>query len=91
MGKQEKIIKRLFSKPNDFTKQELKALLTGLGYQESTKGKTSGSRICYYKVKENGRKAVLALHSPHPGNVLKPYMIKIVLEHLIEEGEIDEL
>lgn len=39
MGKKEKLLERLLSKPKDFTYNELKSLLNGLGYVETIKGK----------------------------------------------------
>ena len=45
MSKIEKLLTRLYSKPKDFTYQELKTLLEQLGFIEYNKGKTSGSRV----------------------------------------------
>lgn len=83
MSKQDKLLKRLLSKPRDFTYQEAKTLLNQLGYIENNKGKTSGSRIVL--VNKKGKK--IELHKPHnTGNILKPYQIKIILK-CIEEVE----
>lgn len=42
MGQKEKLIRRLKSKPRDFTFQEAETLLGYLTYQRFNKGKTSG-------------------------------------------------
>jgi hypothetical protein len=44
MGRRDKLITRLKSRPRDFTWEELVRLLEGLGYAEAKAGKTGGSR-----------------------------------------------
>lgn len=83
MGRKEKLIKRLKSKPKDFTYIEMKTLLELLGYQQLNKGKTSGSRIMF--TNENNSNYV-SFHKPHPNNELPYYVIKNVLENLEKEG-----
>lgn len=78
MSKKEKIIKRLKSKPKDFTYDEAKNILNNLGFYENNKGKTSGSRIAFM----NENKVKIDLHKPHPGNILKEYQIKKLLNIL---------
>ena len=82
MSKAEKLIERLKSKPKDFTYQELKTLMEGLGCYEDNKGKTSGSRIAF--VNSYGYK--LQLHKPHSSNALKDYQLIIVLKRLYDWG-----
>ena len=48
MSKAEKLLERFLSKPKDFTFEELRKLLKGLGYEEAKAGKTSGSRVAFY-------------------------------------------
>ena len=45
MGQKEKLIKKLLSKPKNFTFSEAESLLAYFDYVRSNKGKTSGSRI----------------------------------------------
>jgi hypothetical protein len=45
LSKKEKIVKRLLSRPVDFSFAELTTLLGLLGYSLSEAGKTSGSRV----------------------------------------------
>lgn len=77
MSKLEKLLKRLHSKPKDFTYQEAKTLLEQLGFVEYNKGKTSGSRV---KFKNEKYKFPIELHKPHnTGNILKPYQVNEIL------------
>jgi hypothetical protein len=79
MSKEEKLVKRLLAKPNDFTYNELRSLLTHLGYVESQSGKKSGSRVAF--INDND-KHIIRLHKPHPGNELKKYQIEQLIEEL---------
>lgn len=51
MGTKEKLIRRLQNRPKDFTFDEAKTLLNYFGYNLSNKGKTSGSRIMFVKIR----------------------------------------
>ena len=79
MSKEEKLVKRLLAKPNDFTYNELKSLRSHLGYVETQGGKTSGSRVAFINEKD---KHIIRLHKPHPNNELKKYQIEQVIEEL---------
>ncbi|MEY5068446.1 MAG: hypothetical protein RLZ47_308 [Bacteroidota bacterium] len=79
MSKRDKLIKRLKSKPKDFTYNELKSLLSGLGYIESNSGSTSGSRVSFYNKEVDH---LMKLHKPHPSNILKSYLVDYVIEEL---------
>jgi len=81
MGKLEKMIERLRSNPKDFTFDEMQSLLLALGFELSNKGKTSGSRVKFFK---DGM--CISLHKPHPRKELLAYQIKQVIEALSEEG-----
>lgn len=79
MSKLEKLLKRLYSRPKDFTYQEAKTLLEQLGFMEDNKGKTSGSRVWF--IHKDGRK--IEMHKPHnSGKTLKPYQLKEVIEKI---------
>ena len=80
MGKKEKLLERLNMKPRDFTFDEMETLLLSLGFRKIRAGKTGGSRVRY---EQNG--IPILLHKPHPGNVLKPYQIRHVLDVLKKE------
>lgn len=62
MGRKEKLILRLKSRPKDFTFEEAEALLKYFDYVRTDKGKTSGSRIAFVS-KEHGS---ILLYKPHP-------------------------
>lgn len=81
MGKLEKLIERLKSKPKDFTFDEIQTLLLGLGFECSNKGKTSGSRVRFSK-----DDVFIILHKPHPRKELLDYQIKQIVNTLSEEG-----
>ena len=84
MGTKEKLIERLKRLPTDFTFDEAERLLSMFGYVKSNKGKTSGSKVMF--MDEQKRK--ILLHRPHPGNVLKAYAIKEILDKLFRNGNI---
>lgn len=87
MSTKEKLIERFLRQPKDFTYQELSRLLNGFGYVEETKGKTSGSRVLFFnKEKEHA----IMLHKPHPGNIMKAYATKYVLQELQTIGLIEK-
>lgn len=48
MTKKDKLLERFLSIPKDFTYNELKTMLSGLGYKEYQLGKTSGSRVLFF-------------------------------------------
>ena len=82
MGTKEKLRDRFKAMPSDFTFDEMQRLLEGYGYEKCNKGKTSGSRIIF----KNGNKRPIMLHKPHPGNIVKGYAMKQVLDDLKEAG-----
>lgn len=82
MGTKEKLIARFSALPNDFTWEEMRRLLEALGYVQCNKGKTSGSRVIF---KGDGLKPIM-LHKPHPGRIIKGYMMKQVYDYLKSEG-----
>lgn len=81
MGQKEKLIKRLKSKPKDFTFEEVETLLKYFGYVRNDKGKTSGSRVIF-SCKD---RASILLHKPHPRKELLTYQIKQLIEVLEQE------
>ena len=49
------------------------------------KVKTSGSRVIF----KNGDKRPIMIHKPHPGNLIKGYAMKQVLNDLMDAGFIE--
>ena len=78
MSKLDKLVARLLSQPTDFTWDELLRLLRALGYRELAAGKTGGSRRAF----GNEAGTLIRLHQPHPGNVLKQYQLKQLIQQL---------
>ena len=85
MGRIDKLKNKLKSHPKDFSFNELKVLMKGLGFKEYAKGKTSGSRVKFYRESDG---ALFLLHKPHPGNCLKEYCLQDLIRFL---AEIEEL
>jgi predicted RNA binding protein YcfA (HicA-like mRNA interferase family) len=83
MSKLKKFIARLLQQPKDFTYDELRKTLSALGYVESNKGKTSGSRVAFIH-QVSGH--IIRLHKPHPGNILKAYQLNDIVKELKQEG-----
>jgi hypothetical protein len=81
MTKRDKLIARLKNRPRDFTWDELVRLLEGLGYREATAGRTGGSRRRFV----HATAPTIALHKPHPGNIVKMYVIEELVHMLAEE------
>ena len=82
MSSKEKLVARFLTLPANFTFDELERLLGLYGYTKSNKGHTSGSRVIF-KDKEGHP---IMLHKPHPGNIVKLYALRQVLEELQSKG-----
>ena len=83
MSQKQKLIAKLKSRPRDFTFEEAKSLLNHLGYYQTNKGKTSGSRVMFTSEQHETR---ITLHKPHPNNELPDYLIEQLIEQLSQEG-----
>lgn len=82
MGQKDKLIRKLKSKPRDFTFDEAQTLLEYLSYVRSDKGRTSGSRVMFTSA-EHG---TILMHKPHPRKELLEYQVKQLREKLEQEG-----
>jgi len=78
MSKKEKLLKRLESKPKDFTWKDLVSLMAQHGY-EIVERKNKGSKRTFYNKDIN---RIAHFHEPHPRKVLKQYQIENALEVL---------
>lgn len=83
MGSKEKLIERFKKQPKDFTFEETLSLLGYFGYVKHNKGVTSGSRI-RFKNEETGQ--YIDIHRPHPGSIMKAWMMKAIYQHLKNNG-----
>lgn len=85
MSRLEKDKERLRSIPKDYTYLEAKRILLQLGFCECQKGKTSGSRVKFYREKDQ---RVLLLHKPHPSDEMGTGCVKDLAEFLRSLGEL---
>lgn len=85
MSKLKKAKERLNLSPKDYTYSEAKYLLSQLGFEEYNKGKTSGSRVKFYRPKDQ---RIILLHKPHLGDEMSLGAIKDLATRLRELGEI---
>ncbi|KAA0947671.1 MULTISPECIES: type II toxin-antitoxin system HicA family toxin [unclassified Pseudomonas] len=76
MSKNEKLLAKLLNEQMTFTWPELVTLLRRLGY---TQIEGAGSRV---KFDKGDPSAMITLHTPHPGNELKHYIRRQIIEQL---------
>ena len=81
MSQRKKLIERFRTRPRDFTWNELTTLLESLGYKRASSGKTGGSRFRFV----HEQAPTISLHKPHPGNIVKRYVLKEILDILTRE------
>ena len=82
MSSIEKLRKEIKCRPNTFDWHDVKRIIKDVGYVESKGGKTSGSRVRF----THTTAAPIVLHKPHPGNEMKSYAIRLVVDMLEAEG-----
>ncbi|MEA3372909.1 MAG: type II toxin-antitoxin system HicA family toxin [Campylobacterota bacterium] len=72
MSKKDKLLKKFLQVPakKDLTFNELETLLQALGY---VKIEGDGSAVKFYNKEKD---SLISLHKPHPGNILKVYLVK---------------
>jgi len=80
VSKHEKLLKRLASRPADFTWAELVSLMASLEF-EMEKASGSGRKFVHPV-----RESVLYIHEPHPAKVLKSYQVRDAVFFLRKEG-----
>ena len=85
MGQIEKVKDRLRSLPKDFTFSEARRLLVHLGFKEYQKGRTSGSRVMFFRGSD---KAKILLHKPHPGDIMSMGNTEDLYRRLHEIGDL---
>lgn len=85
MSSLEKAKMELLKCSKNYTYDEAKSLLKKLGYEERTKGKTSGSRVLFYRESD---KRIIMLHRPHPEKTMDTGAVKDLINWLKEYGDI---
>lgn len=81
MTKRAKLVQRFLSMPTDFTYDETVRLLNGFGYEEIV---NDGSRRAF--INKNDDNHVIYLHEPHPGSIMKHYVLVDIRNILKERG-----
>lgn len=82
MSQKDKLIRKLKSRPKDFTYDEAETLLQYLTFRKDNKGKTSGSRVMFVSEKYG----TILLHKPHPRKELPEYQIRQLCTKSEQEG-----
>ena len=85
MSQLEKAKNRIKICPKDYTYDEARALLLKIGFEESNKGKTSGSRVRFFRRTDE---RVINLHKPHPQSTMREYAVKELKDFLESTGDI---
>lgn len=85
MSKFEKAKERILQKPKDYTYTEARYLLSQMGFKEYNKGKTSGSRVRFFREAD---KKVILLHKPHPGDEMDRGAVSDLIDYLKGIGEL---
>lgn len=78
MNRRDKLLKRFYGNPKDFTFDELKAVFSAYGFRLDNKGATSGSRVEF--VNDSLNLSYIA-HKPHPGNTVKAYAMRQAIDY----------
>lgn len=86
MSRHDKLLARFLQIPSDFTYDELRTLLRHYGYEEYTKGATSGSRAVFIRATD---KRKLLLHRPHNPEIVCKAAIEDIIDKLKEAGDIE--
>lgn len=86
MSTKDKLILRFLSLPKDFTYDEVVRLFAIFGFEEFSKGSTSGSRVQFYR--NDGQSYIM--HKPHPSAIIKPTALKQLAEYIKENNLIEE-
>lgn len=85
MSSHKKAIARIKSLPSDYTYTEAGSLLHHLGYTEYNKGRTSGSRVKFYRASDQ---SIILLQKPHPGDIMDPGAVRQLFNFLQRNGDI---
>lgn len=85
MSSLEKAKQELLKCSKNYTYDKASALLKKMGFEEKTKGKTSGSRVLFYRELDQ---RIIMLHKPHPGNTMDTGAVKGLIKKLQDYGEL---
>lgn len=85
MSQSEKAKQKLLNSPKNYTYSDAKSLLKKLGFQEYQKGKTSGSRIKFFRATDQ---MIILLHKPHLGDQMNVGAINALRNELQRSGDL---
>lgn len=79
MSQIDKLVTKIYSSPipSDMTFRDIAKILSYYGYEQSEKGKTSGSRVRFFN---SDTKHKVLLHRPHPDDKLGKCALRDVVE-----------
>ncbi|WP_082524735.1 type II toxin-antitoxin system HicA family toxin [Pseudorhodoferax sp. Leaf274] len=84
MSRKDKLLARLRAAPKDFTWEEAVSLMGMHNFSELNATRGSGKKFVHTVTRVK-----VILHKPHPGNILKGYVVQALLDGLKNSGEID--
>lgn len=87
MNKKDKLLKRFYSQPKDFTFDEMVSVFSCYGFHQENKGATSGSRVIFVNDIDGN---CYIMHKPHPSNIIKGYVMRQVFTFLKANGYINK-
>ena len=85
MNKKEKLVKRFRTLPKDFTFEEVEALFWWLWFHV---GEQRFHVRLTRKVLNKKDQNTYIMHKPHPNNIIKGYMLRDILNYLLNNGYI---
>lgn len=83
MTRVDKLEAQLLARPSVFKYSDFIKVMISHGFELDTKGKTSGSRIRFYRPSD-GR--MFIMHSPHPGDEISAGTIRNIVRFLQDAG-----
>ncbi|MFQ9231431.1 MAG: type II toxin-antitoxin system HicA family toxin [Collinsella sp.] len=84
MTRVDKLIAQLFGCPSTYRFADFLKVMASYGFEMDTKGRTSGSRIRFYRPSD-GR--IFVMHAPHPSDELTAGTIRNIVRFLQDAGD----
>jgi predicted RNA binding protein YcfA (HicA-like mRNA interferase family) len=81
VAKVEKLIAELKACEGPFSYRSMQRLLGYLGYEERAARRGSGRKFINADTKD-----IITAHEPHPGDEIKPYLVRQIRDHLEERN-----
>lgn len=83
MTRIEKLVERLMDCPRTFRFDDAVRVMAWHGFELDEKGRTSGSRVRFYR-ESDGR--MMLMHAPHPSGELRAAAVREMVSFLKEVG-----